>query len=73
MTGDFRFVVMEKFLSLDNELPFFQKIVMDIYFFIKKFALPEEKAFGLDTSSVTVEKVPLIVKPISGLKLKRIE
>jgi len=73
MTGDFRFVVMEKFLSLDNELPFFQKIVMDIYFFVKRFALPEEKAFGLDTSSVTVEKVPLIVKPISGLKLKRIE
>ncbi len=72
LTGDFRFVVMEKFLSLDNELPWLQKIIMDIYFFIKRFALPEEKAFGLDTSSVTVEKVPLIVKPVSGLRLKRI-
>ncbi len=73
LTGDFRFVVMEKFLSLDNELPWIQKIIMDLYFFIKKFALPDEKAFGLDTSTVAVEKVPLIVKPISGLKLKRIE
>ncbi|MBL7924706.1 MAG: KUP/HAK/KT family potassium transporter [Bacteroidia bacterium] len=72
LTGDFRFVVMEKFLSLDNELPWLQKIIMDLYFLIKRFALPEEKAFGLDTSSVTVEKVPLIVKPVSGLKLKRI-
>lgn len=71
MVGDFRFVVMEKFLSLDNELPWIQKIIMDIYFFIKKFALSDEKAFGLDTSTVTVEKVPLIVKPVSGLKLKR--
>jgi KUP system potassium uptake protein len=73
MTGDFRFVVMEKFLSLDNDLPAVDKIIMDVYFFVKKFSLPEEKAFGLDTSSVTVEKVPLIVKPISGLKLKRLK
>jgi KUP system potassium uptake protein len=72
MVGDFRFVVMEKFLSLDNELPWIQKIIMDMYFFIKKFSLSDEKAFGLDTSTVAVEKVPLIVKPISGLKLKRI-
>jgi KUP system potassium uptake protein len=72
MVGDFRFVVMEKFLSLDNELPWIQKIIMDLYFFIKKFSLSDEKAFGLDTSTVAVEKVPLIVKPISGLKLKRI-
>lgn len=72
-TGDFRFVVMEKFLSVDNDLPWTQKIIMDLYFLIKRFALPEEKAFGLDTSTVAVEKVPLIVRPISGLKLKRIE
>ena len=70
--GDFRFVVMEKFLSVDNELPWLQKIIMDLYFLIKRFALPEEKAFGLDTSSVTVEKVPLIVRPVGDLKLKRI-
>jgi KUP system potassium uptake protein len=73
LVGDFRFVVMEKFLSLDNELPWMQKIIMDFYFLLKKISLPEERAFGLDTSSVTVEKVPLIVKPIGGLKLNRIE
>lgn len=73
LVGDFRFVVMEKFLSLDNELPWVQKIIMDIYFMLKKVSLPEERAFGLDTSSVTVEKVPLVVSPIKGLKLKRIQ
>ena len=72
MTGDFRFVVLEKFLSLDNELPVFDKLVMDVYFFVKKFSLPEERAFGLDTSSVAVEKIPLIVKLVSGMKLKRV-
>ena len=73
LVGDFRFVVMEKFLSLDNELPWIQKIIMDIYFMIKKVSLPEERAFGLDTSSVTVEKIPLVVSPIKGLKLKRVD
>lgn len=72
LTGDFRFVVMEKFLSVDNELPWVQKIIMDIYFIIKKISLPEERAFGLDTSSVLVEQVPLIVTPTREVHLKRI-
>ena len=72
VVGDFQFVVMEKFLSQDNELPFFERIIMRLYFNIKKMALSEEKGFGLDQSNVSVEKFPLIVAPISSLKLKRI-
>lgn len=72
VVGDFQFVVMEKFLSQDNELPFLERVVMRIYFAIKKVALSEEKGFGLDMSNVAVEKFPLIVAPISSLKLKRI-
>lgn len=30
---------------------------------IKNLSMNEEKAFGLDTSAVLVEKVPLIVTP----------
>lgn len=72
VVGDFQFVVMEKFLSQDNELPFFERVIMRLYFNIKKMALSEEKGFGLDQSNVSVEKFPLIVAPISSLKLKRI-
>lgn len=72
VVGDFQFVVMEKFLSQDNELPFFERIIMRLYFNIKRMALSEEKGFGLDQSNVSVEKFPLIVAPISSLKLKRI-
>ena len=32
----------------------------------------EEKGFGLDVANVTVEKFPLIVAPVTNLKLKRI-
>lgn len=72
LIGDFRFVVMEKFLSYENELPFYEKIILDIYFLLKRFSLSEERAFGLDTSSVTIEKVPMIVNPIREINLKRI-
>lgn len=70
--GDFRFVVLEKFLSNENEIPFYEKIILDIYFLLKEWSLSEERAFGLDTSSVTVEKVPLVVSPPRELTLKRI-
>jgi len=44
--GDFKFVLSEKFLSNDSDLTFFENIVMNAYFFMKKFSLSEEK--GLD-------------------------
>ena len=72
-TGDFQFIVMEKYLSHDNDLPFFERIVMNFYFWLKAISLSEEKGFGLDQSNVTVEKFPLIVSPVTNIKLKRVE
>ena len=72
VTGDFQFVVMEKFLSQDNDLPLFEKLVMRMYFWIKEVSLSEEKGFGLEQSKVLVEKFPLIVAPLSKMKLNRI-
>jgi KUP system potassium uptake protein len=73
LTGDFRFVVLEKYLSHDNNLSFLDKVVMDVYAELKKLSLSEERGFGLDTSSVTVEKVPMVVSRIQKAPLKRIE
>jgi KUP system potassium uptake protein len=70
--GDFRFIVIEKFLSYENELPFYEKFILDVYGVLKHMSLSEEKAFGLDTSSVTVETVPLIIAPHRELHMKRI-
>jgi KUP system potassium uptake protein len=72
IVGDFQFVVMEKFLSNDNELPFLERIIMRIHFWLKDHSLSEAKSFGLDTSYVTVEKFALVVSPISNVKLQRI-
>ncbi|MEO7961747.1 MAG: KUP/HAK/KT family potassium transporter [Ginsengibacter sp.] len=70
--GDFQFIVMEKFLSQANELPFFEKLIMKLYFFIKNKSLGEERGFGLELSNVTIEKFPLVVAPEISLKLTRI-
>ena len=73
VAGDFQFIVMEKFLSQDNELPFFERIVMKLHFGLKEVSLSEERGFGLDPSNVTIEKFPLIVAPVTELRLKRID
>jgi KUP system potassium uptake protein len=70
--GDFMFVVMEKFLSSDNDLPIYEKLILKGYFILKEFSISEEKAFGLDTSSVKVEKVPLVISPPREINLRRI-
>jgi KUP system potassium uptake protein len=72
VTGDFRFVVLERFLSFENDLPFIEQMVMKTYFFVKDFTTPEDKWFGLDSSSVKVEKVPLIIRPVENVKLRRV-
>ena len=72
MVGDFQFIVLEKFLSQDNELPFMEHMVMKFYFWIKTLSVSEEKSFGLEQSNVLTEKFPLVVVPVSKLKMRRI-
>jgi KUP system potassium uptake protein len=72
MIGDFRFVVIEKFMSYDNVIGIYEKIVLSIYNLLKKLGLSDEKAFGLDTSNVLVEKVPIVINPPTTIKLKRV-
>jgi KUP system potassium uptake protein len=72
LIGDFRFVVIEKFLSYDNVIPLYEKLVLSIYNILKRMGLSDEKAFGLDTSNVLIEKVPIVINPPSAIKLIRV-
>ncbi|HVF96111.1 MAG TPA: KUP/HAK/KT family potassium transporter, partial [Flavisolibacter sp.] len=73
VTGDFQFVVMEKYLSQDNDLPIWERMMMKLHFWLKEASLSEERGFGLDPSNVVVEKFPLLVAPMTNLRLKRIQ
>lgn len=71
--GDFKFVLSEKFLSNDSDLTFFEKVVMNTYFLMKKLSLSEEKGFGLDSSSVKIEQFPLVIHAPERIEMRRIE
>lgn len=70
--GDFRFVVLNKFLSYENDLPVYEKAIMGVYFFIKRFTTTERQWFGLDANAVKIEKMPLVINPTNRCELRRI-
>jgi KUP system potassium uptake protein len=73
IAGDFRYIILEEQLSYDNELPLMEKFVLNAYTTIKSWTASPERWFGLDAGLVTVEKVPLVISPVSKFNLTRIE
>lgn len=71
--GDFKFVVLEKFLSYENEFPPADQFIMETYFLVKGYTATESQWFGLDSSSVVVEKVPMVLDPVENVKLLRVK
>lgn len=68
---DFKFVVIEKFLSVENEFALREGLLLNSYFFLKRLGQSDERAFGLDKSDVVVEQTPLIYQPIQKIELVR--
>ena len=69
---DFKFVVIEKFLSIENEFALRDGLLLQGYFQLKHLGQSDEKAFGLEKSDVIVEEVPMIVSPINKINLVRV-
>lgn len=71
-TGDFKFVIIQEFLSHENDLPVYEQIVMSLYLGVKTMTATPENWFGLDSDSVALEKVPLVLRRVGDVKLKRL-
>lgn len=71
IVGDFKFIIINRFLSYENELGAIDTFLMNAYFFLKKFSIADEKAYGLDHQNVTTEEVPLIVRAADEIPLER--
>lgn len=69
---DFKFVVIEKFLSIENEFALRDGLLLNGYFFLKRLGVSDQKAFGLEKSDVEVEQIPLVYQPINNIKLERV-
>ncbi|MBD2753677.1 KUP/HAK/KT family potassium transporter [Spirosoma validum] len=70
--GDFRFVLFRRFLSYENDLTTRQQIIMFGYMLLKKIALSPQSTYGLDTSNVIIEDIPLVITTPRSIPLKRI-
>lgn len=70
---DFKFVVIEKFISVENKFSAGEGIMLNSYFFLKGLGLSDEKAFGLDKSDVIVENIPLVIHSVGKINLTRQE
>lgn len=70
---DFKFVVIEKFLSVENEFTFREGILLNGYFLLKRLGLSDERAFGLDKCDVEIERIPFVYQPVHDIHLSRIE
>ncbi len=69
--GDFRFVLIQEVLSHESNLNFWDSLILKSRLFIKKFTVSPSNWFGLDTSDVYIEKVPLIIGKQRCTVLKR--
>lgn len=71
ISGDFRFVIMKSFLSVENHLSFWDNIIMRLHFLLDMISLADNKAYGLDYNNVVVESTPLIIGEIEKINLVR--
>ena len=69
--GDFRFIVIHRVYNQDQGFDFWERFSMNFYNVFRKLGISETSAYGLDTSNVLVEAVPLIVNTDRKMRIKR--
>jgi KUP system potassium uptake protein len=69
--ADINYIIIERFLSVENELPVKEDFILDAYFSIKGVAQSDQKAYGLDSSDTIIEYSPLFIDQKDKLPLKR--
>lgn len=70
---DFKFVVIEKFLSVENEFSLREGMLLNTYFKLKQLGQSDEQAFGLEKNDVITEYIPLVYQPVQKVSLNRIK
>lgn len=74
VVGDFRFIIIHRIYYPASSENNRDDLIMNMYSIIKHLGVREEKAFGLDTSNVVVENVPLIIhRPVNAQRIRRSE
>lgn len=70
--GDFRFIILHRIFSQSSNCPKSTSRLMRMHDIIRHIGISDRKAFGLDTSIVTSETVPLIINTSPGRRITKI-
>lgn len=71
--GDFRFVLIHRVFSPASICSDYERRILTMYEILSHMSLSTEKALGLDTSLVTVETVPLVIRNSQETRIRRKE
>lgn len=72
ISGDFKFIVINRVSPHEESFNLHEKVIMNGYNIIKKIGVNDVNAYGLDTSNVCVENVPLFFgSPHSKLRIRK--
>jgi KUP system potassium uptake protein len=71
--GDFRFIIIHRVYNYEQSFKFKEKITMNLYNIIRRLGISDSRSFGLDTSNVMIETVPLIVNSGYKNRIKRVK
>lgn len=72
VAGDFRFVLFRSFLSYDNDLSTVDRLTMQGHLMLRNISLSPQATYGLDTSNVVTEDVPLVLSSPGDIQLERV-
>lgn len=72
MPADFKFILLNTRVAIDDALTPFEQFVVKGYRFIKSISLTSAEDFGLELTNVEEETVPIRIAPSSKIDLQRI-
>lgn len=73
VTGDFSFIVIHRVFSSSSQCCPSDRMLMNLHALLRRMELSAGKAFGLDTSSLSVETVPLIINTRLPKRITRVD
>jgi KUP system potassium uptake protein len=71
--ADFLFVNLDRVMINDYKLPGLKRFTMGLHNFIRGMGINDVKAFGLDTSNVIEEKIPIVIEREEKKRIIRIQ
>ncbi len=72
MPADFKFILLNTRVAIDDALTPFEQFVVKGYRFIKSISLTSAEDFGLELTNVEEETVPIRIAPSSKIDLQRV-